>query len=159
MADVSLKIRRYEEYDHDEVWALHNLALQSTGAHVGNGPWDADLHHIRSVYIDGGGEFLVGLQNGMIVAMGAMKRSSEDAAEIKRMRVHPEFQRRGFGRAILRSLEARAIELRYRTLHLDTTVQQVAAQKLYSKAGYVETGRRKLDGFDVILYERPLSIR
>ncbi len=53
------KIRRYKNSDHDEVWSLHNLALKKVGAHPGNGPWDDDLHHISSVYINRGGEFLV----------------------------------------------------------------------------------------------------
>ena len=29
-----MRIRRYRESDHDEVWALHNLALEGTGAHA-----------------------------------------------------------------------------------------------------------------------------
>jgi len=29
--------------------------------------------------------------------MGALKRRSAEVAEVKRMRVHPEVQRRGFG--------------------------------------------------------------
>jgi uncharacterized protein len=33
--------------------------------------------------------------------MGAFKRISEDRAEIKRIRVHPDFQRRGFGQQML----------------------------------------------------------
>ena len=151
-----MKIRRYQESDHDQVWSLHNLALHSTGAHAGNGPWDDDLYRVEKVYLDYGGEFLVGLQGGMIVAMGALKRSSGDRVEIKRMRVHPEFQRRGFGREILRRLEARAIELGYTTSHLDTTTQQVAAQKLYAQSGYSEIGRTTSGQFDVILYEKRL---
>ena len=52
-----MKIRRYRESDQEEVWALHNLALEEADAHAGNGPWDDDLRHIREVYLDDGGEF------------------------------------------------------------------------------------------------------
>ena len=97
----TLAIRRYEEPDHDEVWALHNVALEAVGVHGGNGAWDDDLHHIDQVYLEAGGEFLVGVLDGHIVAMGAFKRISREAAEIKRIRVYPAFQRRGFGQAIL----------------------------------------------------------
>ena len=153
-----MKIRRYGESDHDEVWSLHNVALQEiSGAHAGNGPWDDDLHHIKETYLDGGGEFVVGVEGGRIVAMGALKRSSSDRAEIKRMRVHPDSQRRGFGRAVLQRLEARAVELGYTALHLDTTVQQISAQKLYIHSGYAETGRDRFGSFDVILYEKSLT--
>ena len=72
------------------------------------------------------------------------------------MRVHPDFQRRGFGRAILQRLESAASKLGYETLHLDTTVKQIAVQNLYVQSGYIEVSRTTLGGFDVILYEKNL---
>lgn len=68
--------------------------------------------------------------------MGAVRRTSADKAEIKRLRVHPDMQRRGFGQQILSELEIRAAGLGYRVLHLDTTTNQVAAQALFAKNGY-----------------------
>ena len=150
-------IRRYEPADHDEVWALHNLALEAVNAHGGNGPWDDDLHRVEEVYLRSGGEFLVGLLGGRLVAMGALKPSAGGRAEIRRMRVHPDFQRRGFGRAILRRLEARAAELGYAELHLETTAGQTAARGLYEAMGYRETGQRTMGRFEVIAYRKRLS--
>jgi ribosomal protein S18 acetylase RimI-like enzyme len=77
-------------------------------------------------------------------------------AELKRMRVHPAFQRRGFGRAVLAELEHRANALGYRTLRLDTTVAQTPARRLYESAGYRQTGRGKFAGFDVLYFEKQL---
>ena len=153
---ATLHIRRYESRDHDQVWELHNVALWQVGAHAGNGPWDEDLHRIEQVYLNDG-EFLVGEVDGGIVAMGALRRSGEDSAEIKRMRVHPDHQRRGYGQLILSALEQRARELGYRRLHLDTAVVQTAAQALYLRNGYREVGRTVLAGFDAILYEKVLG--
>src|SRR4051794_18882364 len=119
-----LQIRRYQSGDHDQVWNLHNIALWQVGAHAGNGPWDNDLHDIEEVYLNNGGEFLVGVLDGQIVAMGAIRRITPDKAEVKRMRVHPDHQRRGFGRQILTALEDRARELGYHTLTLDTALIQ-----------------------------------
>jgi len=152
----SLDVRRYRASDHDEVWTLHNLALEAVGAHAGHGPFDDDLHHIDQVYLNAGGEFLVGVLAGRIVAMGALKRLSDERAEVTRMRVHPDCWRRGFGRTLLEHLERRAVELGYRTISLETTVGQLAAQKLYRNAGYVETGRTKHFGFNVIEFEKVL---
>lgn len=151
-----LLIRRYEDADHDAVWDLHNRALAETGAHAGNGPWDEDLHRIRATYLDVGGEFLVGLHEGRVVAMGALRRIDADRAEVKRMRVHPADQRRGFGGAVLEALERRARELAYTSLRLDTTTVQVAAQRLYRRHGYREVGRTVIGGFDTILCEKRL---
>lgn len=147
-------IRQYRCGDKEAVWELHNAALFPTGAHAGNGPWDDDLHHIEEVYLSSGGEFLVGLSGGKLVAMGALMRVSETEGEIKRMRVLPDCQRRGFGQAMLIRLEARARELGFNRLFLETTTQQVAAQGLYRKNGYREAGRHMQGRFEVIVFKK-----
>ena len=91
-----------------------------------------------------------------MVAMGGFTRTLNGGAEIKRMRVHSNCQRRGFGRTILEALEDRARELGIDLLRLETTVQQEAANELYRKNGYAETGRGKTLGFDVIRCEKKL---
>jgi ribosomal protein S18 acetylase RimI-like enzyme len=50
-----------------------------------------------------------------------------------------------------------ARHLGYRVLHLETSVLQTAAQGLYTKNGFRETGRAVLDGFDCIFYEKRLD--
>jgi len=151
-----LHIRRYRPADRDAVWELHNVALGAVGAHGGHGPFDDDLHHIEDVYLERGGEFLVGELDGRIVAMGALRRHTDETAEITRMRVHPDFWRRGFGRQVLTRLERRAAELEYRSLSLETTTGQTAAQELYRNSGYVEAGRRRHGPFEVIRFEKTL---
>jgi ribosomal protein S18 acetylase RimI-like enzyme len=151
-----LRIRRYEPSDKRAVRRLHDDALHEVGAHLGNGSWDDDLDEIESFYLDQGGEFLVGVLDGEIVAMGALMRISPERAELKRMRVKPGLQGRGHGQAMLDALHHRATELGYSTLRLDTTVQQRAAQRLYLKNGYSEVGRGVVGPFDCILYEREI---
>jgi len=151
-----LTIRRYQDDDHDHVWHLHRLALLESGAYAESGAWDDDLHNIKQVYIESGGEFLIGVCDDQIVAMGALV-VSDDKAEVKRMRVHPEHQRRGFGQAILQQLEQRARELGYQTLQLETTAQQDSAQHFYVKNGYEEIERTQWRQFTVILYKKELN--
>ena len=98
-----MEVRRYRASDHDAVWGLHNFALNDVGAHAGSGPWDDDLHRIEAEYIEAGGEFYVGTIDGGIVAMGALKRLDDTRGEIRRMRVHPDLQRRGLGTRCCRS--------------------------------------------------------
>ncbi len=142
-----MQIRRYQEADHADVWTLHVLGLQHVGAYAGNGPWDDDLHHIEQVYLNNRGEFLVGVLDDRIIAMGALRKTKGERAEIKRMRAHPDFQGRGFGQLILNALEARAFELGYTTLHLDTSTVQVAAQNLLSPLSTKkEVGKRRQKG-------------
>ena len=138
------------------MWDLHNLALEHAGAHGGSGPWDDDLSAIRETYLEGGGEFLVGVEGQQIVAMGALRRCDADCAELRRMRVHPAVQRRGLGRCLLHRLEERALELGYRRLVLDTTVRQLAAQALYCNEGYSETGRGRGGAFELVFFEKQI---
>ena len=60
------------------------------------------------------------------------------------------------GQTILNRLEMRAQDLGYKILCLDTTVQQIAARKLYEKNGYYEIERQRLSGFDVIFFKKKL---
>ena len=152
-----LTIRRYDERDREAVWLLHNIALQRVGVHLGNGPWDDDLKQIREVYLDQGGEFLIGQYQNKLVAMGALRKTSEDRAEVKRMRVHPDYQGKGFGQAIYDQLENRARDLGYTTLHLDTSIKQQPAQKLYLKNGFSEVRRGMIQTLEVIFYEKKLA--
>ena len=151
-----MEVRQYIASDHDAVWAIHNVALNDVGAHAGNGPWDDDLHRIETEYLDAGGEFYVGVLEDRIVAMGAIKRLTDARAEICRMRVHPNLQRRGLGTRILSNLEERARELGFRTLTLETTAGQVAAIRMYTKAGYEEVSKGRKFGFDVVVFEKRL---
>ncbi len=112
---------------------------------------------LKPSYLDNGGEFLVGTLQDRVVAMGALRRTDPDRAEIKRMRVHADFQRHGFGQAIYAALEKRARELGYSVLHLDTAVVLVGAQHFYTKNGFKEVRRGKLADFDCIFYEKQLS--
>lgn len=114
------RIRQFQSGDWNAIVRLHKLALEEVGGYF-PGPWDDDLENIEAVYLNGYGDFIVGLSNGEIVAMGALRKVSNETGEIKRMRVHPDFQRKGHGTAILDKLENTAKALGYRRLCLDTT--------------------------------------
>jgi len=152
-----LTLRRYTPADREAVERLHVDAMLATGAYLGRGPWDDDVYAIEQAYLDNGGEFLIGELDGDFVAMGALRRTTPERAEIKRMRVRQEYQGRGFGQIILTALEARARELGYTTLHLDTSTLQLPAQKLYERNGYHPVGRDTYNGVEVILYEKELA--
>jgi len=55
---------------------------------------------------------------------------------------------------MLSELEIRARARGYTTLHLYTSMVQIAAQKLYEKDSYHEVGREMFQQFENILYEK-----
>jgi GNAT superfamily N-acetyltransferase len=156
---VALTIRRYRDEDHDAVWVLQHMAEGTLTADEvpparADDPDYGDFHRIEAVYLRPRGEFLVGIHEGQIVAIGALQQTSPKRAEVKRMRVHRDHQPRRYGRAILAALETRAVELGYTTLHLDTTVDRMPARRWYLDASYREVGR-SVDG--LVYYEKQIE--
>jgi GNAT superfamily N-acetyltransferase len=82
------------------------------------------------------GVFLVARVDGVAVACGGLKRFRDGVGELKRMFVVKEARGRGHGRRILEALEARARELGFRELVLDTAAPLVEATELYRSAGF-----------------------
>jgi GNAT superfamily N-acetyltransferase len=143
--------------DTDAVRRLHAAERKGAAAHLGRDQFDQDLDSTAAAYLDDGGEFLVGLSDGRLVAIGALRHVTDIVAEVRWMRVHPGYQRRGYARLILAGLEHRAHELGYRQLRLDTTIMQIAAQGLYAGAGYRQVGRGQLAGVDVVYFAKTLT--
>lgn len=150
----ALELRRFGPTDGRAVHKLHDLARGDT--HAGSGPARRaeDLDSIPATYIHDGGEFLVGIYDRRLVAMGALRHVTDTVVEIMRMNVHPAFQRRGFGSVLLAGLEVRARELGYRELRLDTAITQTAAQRMFLSAGFREVGRGQFAGVEVVYFAK-----
>ena len=172
MAD-EFSIRRYRPSDDARVRELHETAMRDVGAYVAGAP-DDDLEAIRETFLECGGEFLVGEVDGRIVAMGAFRppeddhylrrfldELSESAVVLTRMRVDPDYQRRGYGQRLYEALEARARAQGYTEIVLDTMAKQTAARGLYETNGFEEVSRERIDSFDepfdLLVYRKSLS--
>lgn len=154
-----LTIRQYKPSDAERVWAIHELALRASPLEfVEDAPADEDLTKISEQYLSEGGEFLVGLVDGEIVAIGGFQPRDSETAEIRRMRVHPEYRREGFGERLLGMLEDCAKELGFNQVVLDTNEHLGAAQSLYQKHGYEETHREihQVTGDEFVYYQKDL---
>lgn len=149
-----VQIRRYNPSDYEQVYSLHILALKDAGAYEGEGPWNEDMKMIEEVYLHNDGEFLVGENNGQIVCMGAFKKYTTRWAEVKRIRVHPDFQGLGLGRKVMEELEQAAQKKGYKGFVLNSLEIQTAAHRLYRNCGYEETAREVIDGSPSIWFEK-----
>ncbi len=152
---TAVTFRRYQDMDHDGAWSVFAATTEQLGFE--NGPWDDDMHNIPAVYLEPGGEFIVGDVDGQIVAVAAYRREPDGRASVHRVAVHPAMQRHGIGRALIVELEDRARRAGVTTLHLDTSIGQVAAQKLYTSCGYAGIGNIVQSGVECVLYEKNLA--
>ncbi|TDD46712.1 GNAT family N-acetyltransferase [Nonomuraea terrae] len=154
---MKLAIRRYRWSDLDTILALHRICLAEVGLVPGDGVYyDDDFPRIQEVYLACGGDFLVGEVDSRVVAMGGLKPVDTDTAEVCRLRVHPAFQRRGFGAAMLAALERRAVELGFSCVRGDTTLNQQAALTLYARQGWRELSRQRVGDLVVVYGEKRL---
>ncbi len=152
-----INVRRYSTADHDHVWRIHLLVISEAGVEPTHKHYH-DIFHIEEQYIQDGGEFLVGTDyKGNILAMGGLKRIDDQKAEIKRLRVHPDYQKQGYGQLLLDKLEKRAADLGYNQIYLDALHNQYGAHKLFTNNGYAEKGPTVNDGFNVIVFEKSLA--
>ncbi|MER6576961.1 GNAT family N-acetyltransferase [Nonomuraea sp. NPDC001023] len=155
---MTLKIRRYRWSDLDTILALHRICLAEVGLQPGDGVYyDDDFPRIQEIYLACGGDFIVGETGSRVVAMGGLKPVDRETAEVCRLRVHPEFQRRGYGGVMLSALEDRALELGFSSLRGDTTLSQGAALALYARQGWRELSRRQVGDLVVIYGEKRLA--
>lgn len=176
----TLTLRSYDPRDAAAVRTLHEWALSDAGTDPADVPGTDDLRRIESAYLDAGGAFLVGVVpaastatdrppatfDGLLVAMGGIvptdsgradERSVADAAELHRMRVAPTHQRRGYGRVVLRALEAAAREAGFDRVLATTATRQRAAVRFYPSEGYREAGRSAAGEYELVHFEKELT--
>lgn len=97
--------------------------------------------------------------SGVALGCGALRRLDSTSAEIKRMYVVPHARGTGLATALLRALEAAAVERGWTTIRLETGTFQPDAQRFYEREGY-----RQIPLFGVYIgssvslcYERSLT--
>lgn len=180
-----LTLRRYEPRDADPVWRVHEAALRASPIpFVDDAPADEPLRDVEAHYLEAGGEFLVGTVDGEVVAVGGFVPASDDTAgtgapdaaagvaradavpdrdvepvaELRHVRVHPEYQRRGYGSELVAALERRARVAGFAAVELETVEHLEAAVALYRDAGYevVERGEHPETGDELFRLRREL---
>ncbi|MFT4262408.1 MAG: GNAT family N-acetyltransferase [Nocardioides sp.] len=133
-----LELRRLG-YDHPDAQALTSRLQAFYTERYGGGD-DDPTDPAQFVLPDG--VFLVGYLDEVPVATGAWRVVGEDrlgttrTAELKRMHVVPEAQRRGFAGEVLLALEESAREAGIEALILSTGLGQPEAIAFYGRHGY-----------------------
>ena len=84
------------------------------------------------------GAFYLVEDAGQVVAMGGLRRSDDDIAELKRVYVRPAGRGRRLGEALATRLVDDARAFGYRTVRLDTLPFMQQAQALYEAMGFVD---------------------
>jgi putative acetyltransferase len=95
-----------------------------------------EIDRITAYYAERGGRFWVAETDRRIVGMFGLERSSERAAELRRMYVAPEHRRQGLAPRMLAFAEDAARSMGFDKMVLSTSELQAAAIALYRAHGY-----------------------
>lgn len=126
-------------YDHPDAFAL-TARVQAIYAVRYGGPDGSPMDPAE--FAPPAGEFYIGYLDGVAVASGAWRHvglpalGSTATAEVKRMYVVEEAQRRGFARQMLGHLEEAARVAGHDVMVLNTGDRQPEAITLYVSSGY-----------------------
>ena len=158
-----MKIVRYGPIYLEQVLALHRSekldlkAMLGFDIGIGDDKEEADLKAIEQVYLSSGGEFLVGLLDGAVMAMGGFQRLSNDSAELRRMRIRKDLQDRGYGGKLLLELERRAVQSGILKISFETATARPLTLEFYHKHGYHETGTGFYGKVETVHFSKALT--
>jgi ribosomal protein S18 acetylase RimI-like enzyme len=130
--------------DIDELSAIL-IAVVNQGASVGwvRRPTGDEAAAYWEGVVQPGNLLLVAREEGQIVGTAqielAQKANGRHRAEVNKVLVHPDHQRKGIGLRLMRAVEDIARREDRSLLHLDTNSDDVAIN-LYAKAGYTVAG-------------------
>lgn len=137
------EIRPFEPADATAVWRVHERAFRASPLPFVDDPTlDRDLRNPTAHYLSGSGTLLVGVHresgrvDGDLVALGASEPIDATTVEFRRLRVDPDYQRRGYASRLLDRLRARAVADGFETVVLSTDERLRAARALYESRGY-----------------------
>lgn len=166
------KILLAAEADAAPLAALHAAVADHLTGHYGHGPWSsapserAVLSHLHKPKFS---RALVVHGDGRIIAALRLATKKPWAIDTKYfslakmplyltgMAVHPDYQRKGLGRLILKEAEAVARSWPADTIRLDAFDSNAGAGHFYAKCGYREVARVAYKGNPLVYFELMLT--
>jgi len=124
--------------DYRQWLADHVVAAVGTDSTlpVGLGMIDKEIADLPGVYGPPRGEIILAFEHEALVACGALHELEPRIGEIRRVYVRADHRGKGFGPRLTGALIARARELEYDRLRVDTLPTMDAAIQFYQEMGF-----------------------
>ncbi len=116
----------FKEY---AAWLNIDLAFQE---------FEKELGSLKRMYGPPDGRIILCKVKDKCVACVAIRKINSDTAELKRMYVQQQYQKKGIGKALLERAIRLAREAGYSYIRLDTLSHMISAIQLYKQRGFYE---------------------
>jgi putative acetyltransferase len=132
-----VNIRPATNDDSEAIKTLVFSVLREYGLSPDSGNTDRDLDEIEETYFRRGGYFGVVIENNRIVACVGLYLDTYDTCDLRKMYCLPVSRGKGLGRKLLEFSIAKARELSFSRITLETASRLKEAISLYQKYGFV----------------------
>jgi ribosomal protein S18 acetylase RimI-like enzyme len=157
---ASVRIAPASEDDQAALWDLFRESMLE--GQVRGNDTGADLENLRDAYFhdEGGSAFWIARLGDDVIGMAGVQRTSENSAEIRRLRVRKQFRRCGVGTRLMEQALAFCQRHVYLKIVLDVRIERGPAIALFEKFGFRHCRTRDIDGrkmldFLLDLYTEP----
>lgn len=125
--------------DIEHVRYLFREYAEALGVSLSFQHFEEELGSLPGDYAPPAGALLLAWRGSALAGCVALRPFRSSIAEMKRLYVRAEFRHYRIGRLLAQSVIARARELNYTEIVLDTLGSMAAARQLYKSLGFVET--------------------
>jgi ribosomal protein S18 acetylase RimI-like enzyme len=145
-----LQIRSYQSQDQSSVSRLYTEGLLA--GQIAPNDTGADIENVEQAYFDDERHhFWIAEVDGQVLAMIGVASDEEHTAEIRRLRVDPQYQHTDIATKLLETAIAHCKHHGFLKVRLDTRCStQSAAVNLFDKIGFQHTRTKALHGKDLL---------
>ncbi len=134
---IKFNIRPAGNSDKKKIAVLIKEVLAEFNLEYDESTSDEDLIDIEASYALNGGIFLV-LENEKndIIGTSALYRENDRECVLRKMYLDPQYRNMGLGKKLMEEILAKAVELKFGLVTLETNAGMTAAIRLYEKYGF-----------------------
>ena len=142
---ADIQIVSYNESFKDVLQKMLREYLEYTAKFLKEEPWNCSIdieHELAKTFDNLGqfkapkGEILLAVINGRAIGTTSIKMIRDNASELKRMYIEPNFQGQKIGQLLLEATFRKSIQLGATEMYLESPPPFKSAHKLYQKNGF-----------------------
>lgn len=147
---MSFTIREFSPPDLAACQVLYRDGL--LGGAIPENDTGMDIHDIAAAYAPPENRFWVAVVDSQVVGMIGVQHHDQDVGEIRRLRVRPDHQRKGIGKALIETAVKFCQDRAYLKITLDTFMDRDAAISLFKKFRFTHSRSKHMAGKELMYF-------